>query len=304
MPAASKHSIVQIEGKDLKLSNLDKILYPASGTTKAEVIDYYVRIAPVLMTHLKNRPLTLKRYPNGVAGEFFYEKQCPAFRPSWMKTCHSSHNKDHPVHYCVANSTAALVWIANLASIELHTMLSDIRDITKPTFLVFDLDPGPTATVLDCVWLAGYLKKMFARMKLKSFPKTSGGKGLHIAVPLNTPVTYDQTKNFAKKLAQLLEQQFPDKVTSAMKKASRHGRIFVDWSQNVEHKTTVCAYSLRARERPTVSTPVSWEELERAAKKNEVKALIFEMKDVLKRVEKLGDLYAPVASLKQKLPKL
>jgi bifunctional non-homologous end joining protein LigD len=300
----TRHSVVKIEGKDLKLSNLDKVLYPAAHVTKAEVIDYYVRIAPVLMPHLKNRPLTLKRYPNGVTGEFFYEKNCPAFRPPWMHTCHSSHNKEHPVHYCVADSTAALVWVVNLASIELHTMLSNVRDITKPTFMVFDLDPGPDATILECIWLGGYLKKLFDQMKLKTFPKTSGGKGLHIAVPLNTPVTYDRTKDFAKKLAQLLEKKFPDKVTSVMKKSLRHGRIFVDWSQNVEHKTTVCAYSLRARERPTVSTPVTWEELERAAKKRDASAVTFEIKDVLKRVEKLGDLYAPVATLKQKLPVL
>lgn len=293
----------RIDGRTLKLSNLDKVLYPAAGFTKAQVIDYYARIAPALLPHLKNRPLTLKRYPHGVGGEFFYEKQCPAFRPPWMKTCKTCGKEYHKVHYCVIDGLAALIWVVNLASLELHTNLAYYTAPAVPTMVVFDFDPGAPATLLDCLWAAREVREILDSLKLKSFPKTSGGKGLHLCIPLNTPVTYDQTKAFAQSLAQRLEAKFPDRITSNMRKSLRPGKIFMDWSQNVEHKTTVCAYSLRAREHPTVSTPVTWDEIEKAYKKKNTAGLVFEAEDVLKRVKKFGDLFAPVAVLKQRLPK-
>jgi bifunctional non-homologous end joining protein LigD len=298
-------SSLKVAGKTLEVSNLGKVLYPAVGFTKGQVIDYYIHIAPVLLPHLKDRPLTLKRYPNGVNGMFFYEKRCPSHRPSWVRTAHiwSEGNNDY-VDYCLANDLPTLVWAANLADLELHTSLAKGRDKERPTALVFDLDPGPPATIVECASVAFWLKEIFDAFKLEVFAKTSGSKGLQLYVPLNTPVTYDKTKPFAQALAQRLEREHPREVVSKMQKSLRGGKVFIDWSQNDSHKTTVCVYSLRAKERPTVSTPVSWEELEAARKKRKPEALVFDSEAVIKRVEKLGDLFAPLLTLKQKLPKL
>jgi bifunctional non-homologous end joining protein LigD len=287
------------------VSNLNKVLYPAVGFTKAQVIDYYIRIAPVLLPHLKDRPLTLKRYPNGVNAEFFYEKRCPTHRPDWVKTARvwSEGNNDY-VNFCVCNDVATLVWAANLADLELHTSLSKSRNKEKPTMLVFDLDPGPPATIVECAAVAFWLKEIFDAFKLKVFAKTSGSKGLQLYVPLNTPVTYETTKPFAQALAQRIERQHPREVVSKMQKALRTGKVFIDWSQNDAHKTTVCAYSLRAKERPTVSTPVTWEEIAAIRRKRDPELLAFTSEAVLKRVEKLGDIFSPVLALKQKLPRL
>ena len=297
-------TIVEVEGRKLKLSNLEKILYPAAGFTKGQVVDYYVRIAPVLLPHLAGRALTMKRYPEGVDHEYFFEKNAPMHRPDWVKTVPVwSEGNRRTVNYILANDLPTLVWIANLASIELHPSLSHSADIKTPTMIVFDLDPGSPANIVQCAQVGLWVREIFDHFGLQSFPKTSGSKGLQIYVPLNTKTSYEETKSFAHALARLLEQQHPDLVVSDMKKAVRTNKVFVDWSQNDEHKTTVSVYSLRARERPTVSTPVSWEEVEQALKKKDAARLVFEAKDVLARMEKTGDLFAPVQKLKQKLPR-
>jgi bifunctional non-homologous end joining protein LigD len=298
-------STIEVQGRQLKLSNLEKVLYPAAGFTKQQVIDYYVRIAPAMIPHLIGRALTRKRYPNGVDEEFFYEKNAPQHRPDWVKTAPiwSGRNR-RTIHYILADDLPTLVWLANLAAIELHPSLAMAEDITSPTMMVFDLDPGPPANIVQCCQVGLWLREIFEHFDLRSFPKTSGSKGLQIYVPLNTPTTYESTKTFAHALAQLLEHDHPEMVVSDMKKQVRTGKVFVDWSQNDEHKTTVAVYSLRARERPTVSTPVSWEEVERSLKKKDANLLVFEAKQVVARAEKLGDLFAPVLELKQRLPDL
>jgi bifunctional non-homologous end joining protein LigD len=296
---------VEVGGRLLKLTNLDKVLYPQAGFTKGQVIDYYARIAPVLVRHLAGKPLTLKRYPNGVNEQFFFEKNATKHRPDWVKTAPiwSEGNKRN-VNYILVDDLATLIWIANLAAIELHPSLSLAKDIMCPRSIVFDLDPGPPANIIQCCQVALWLQEFFDKFGLQSFPKTSGSKGLQIYVPLNTKTSYDETKPFANALARLLEDQHRELVVSDMKKAIRTNKVFVDWSQNDEHKTTVSVYSLRARERPTVSTPVSWEEVERALKKKDSTLLVFEAHQVLERMQKMGDLFAPLLTLKQKLPRL
>jgi bifunctional non-homologous end joining protein LigD len=293
-----------VEGKKLSISNLNKVLYPKAGFTKGQVIDYYIRIAPVLLPHLADRPLTMKRYPNGVDKEFFYEKNCPSHRPKWVKTAKVwSEGNQRTMNYCLANDLPTLVWAANLADLELHTSLARKRDVAKPTMMVFDLDPGAPADIVQCCQVGLWLRELLSDMKLKSFAKTSGSKGLQVYVPLNTPVTFDQTKGLSRALAQHLEGEHRDRVTSNMSKALRKGKVFVDWSQNDEHKTTICVYSLRAKEEPTVSTPVSWEEVATCLKKKKADLLKFRSSQTLRRVEKMGDLFEPVEKLKQKLPK-
>ncbi len=298
-------SVIDVQGRQLKLSNLDKVLYPATGFTKQQIIDYYARIAPAIIPHLAGRPLTRKRYPNGVDEEFFYEKNAPQHRPDWVQTVQIwSEGNRRMVHYILANDLPTLIWLANLAAIELHPSLSMAKDITCPTMMVFDLDPGPPANIVQCCQVGMWLREIFEHFGLKSFPKTSGSKGLQIYVPLNTPTKYELTKTFSHALAQLLEQEHADMVVSDMKKQLRTGKVLVDWSQNDEHKTTVAVYSLRAREHPTVSTPVTWDEVERTLKKRDANLLVFEAKQTVARVEKMGDLFAAVLELKQKLPDL
>src|ERR1700685_3650405 len=298
-------SVIEVQGKQLKLSNLEKVLYPAVGFTKKQVIDYYVRIAPAIIPHLAGRALTRKRYPDGVEREPFFEKNAPMHRPDWVKTVPiwSDRNR-RTVHYILADDLATLVWLANLAALELHPSLALATDITCPTEMVFDLDPGPPANIVQCCQVGLWLREIFEHFGLRRFPKTSGSKGLQIYIPLNTPVTYDVTKMFSHALAQLLEHDHRDLVLSEMSKSARTGKVFVDWSQNDEHKTTIAVYSLRAREHPTVSTPVTWEEVERAFKKKDASLLVFEAPQVVARVEKLGDLFEPVLELKQRLPDL
>ena len=300
----SKKTELVVEGRTLAVSNLDKVLYPKAGFTKGEIIHYYVQIAPVLLPHLKDRPLTMKRYPNGVDAEFFYEKNCPTHRPSWVKTAKVwSEGNQRDMHYCLAQDLPTLVWAANLADIELHTSLSRKSNVARPTMLVFDLDPGAPADIVQCCQVGLWLRQLLEGMKLKSWAKTSGSKGLQVYVPLNTAVTYDQTKELSRALAEYLEREHSDLVVSKMAKALRKGKIFVDWSQNDEHKTTICVYSLRAKEQPTVSTPVTWEEVDQTVKKKIGKRLVFRCEQTLVRVEKMGDLFAQVETLKQKLPK-
>ena len=298
-------STVDIQGRHLKLSNLQKVLYPATGFTKKDVIDYYVRIAPAILPHLAGRCLTRKRYPDGVDGEPFFEKNAPMHKPDWVKTAPIWSEGGHrTVHYILADDLPTLVWLANLAALELHPSLALAKDIKCPTEMVFDLDPGAPANIVQCCQVAMWLREIFEHFDIQSFPKTSGSKGLQLYVPLNTPTTFDATKLFSRALAQLLEQEHPEHVVSDMKKKIRTGKVFVDWSQNDEHKTTVAVYSLRARERPTASTPVTWDEVERALKKKDAGLLVFEAPQVVARFEKLGDLFEPVLELKQKLPDL
>ena len=300
----SQKSQLVVEGRTLAVSNLDKVLYPKDGFTKGDLIHYYIQIAPVLLPHLKDRPLTMKRYPDGVEAEFFYEKNCPTHRPKWVQTATvwSEGNQRH-MNYCLAQDLPTLVWAANLADIELHTSLSRKKDVARPTMMVFDLDPGAPADIVQCCQVGLWLREILQALKLKSWAKTSGSKGLQIYVPLNTAVTYDETKELSHALAEYLEREHPDLVVSKMSKALRKGKIFVDWSQNDEHKTTICVYSMRAKEQPTVSTPVTWEEVATTAKKKDAKRLVFRCDQTVKRVERMGDLFEEVETLKQKLPK-
>jgi bifunctional non-homologous end joining protein LigD len=304
---AAKNAVeVEVDGRTLRLSNLDKVMYPKAGFTKGDLIDYYVRIAPVLLPHLHDRPLTLKRYPDGVEGKHFYEKQCPSHRPDWVQTAAvwSRHNKKN-IDFCLVNDLPTLAWAANLADIELHTSLSLAETVERPTMMVFDLDPGPPANIVHCCKVGLLLRDLFAQFKLETFAKTSGSKGLQIYVPLNgDEVTYDDTKPFARAVAELLEKQHPKQVVSRMTKSLRGGKVLIDWSQNDDHKTTVCVYSLRAKEHPTVSTPVTWDEVETASRRRSGKVLAFEHDQVLKRVERDGDLFALVLTQRQALPSL
>jgi bifunctional non-homologous end joining protein LigD len=289
--------------EEARISHPDKIMYPAARFTKRDVAQFYLSIAPVLLPHLRGRPITLKRYPQGVEGEFFYERRCPSHRPSWVDTAtvHSD-SRDEDIQHCVINDASTLVWVANLASLELHTLLSTQKNVDCPTQLMFDLDPGAPAGLRECAEVAFELKKVFDSLKLQSFLKTSGGKGLHFAVPLNTPVTFGQTKQFAHSVALLMEKTFPRLVISKMLKSRRAGKVLVDWSQNDRHKTTVAPYSLRAQKTPTVSTPVTWEELQAFADKKKGVTLRFEAPEIVPRIKRRGDLFAPVLKLRQKLP--
>jgi bifunctional non-homologous end joining protein LigD len=286
---------VEVEGRRLSLSNLDKVMYPATGFTKGQVIDYYTRVAPALLPHLNGRPLTLKRYPNGVEGQHFYEKRCPSHAPDWVKTA-----KVDDIEYCICDDLPTLVWLANLADIELHPSLSLARDIKRPTTMAFDLDPGEPAGLAECREVALLLREALGSLQLECFPKTSGSKGMQVYVPLNSDVTYDDTKPFSQALARHLERENRRLVVSSQKKELRKGKVLIDWSQNDEHKTTVCVYSLRARQRPTVSTPLGWEEVEQG----EPESFVFESDELLERVEERGDLFAPVLELEQRLPEL
>jgi len=261
-----------------------------------------VSIAPVLLPHISDRPLTLKRYPNGVDGMFFYEKRCPMHRPPWVPTAKiwSDTNEDN-IDYCLCNDRATLAWLGNLACLELHTLLARADAPDKPTTMVFDFDPGAPADMLDCLHIGLRMREVLGNFGLESFPKTSGGKGLHLWVPLNTPITFEQTKQFAHAVALLLENENPKEVTSVMRKDLRVGKVLIDWSQNDSHKTTACAYTLRARSQPTVSTPVTWEEVSKALKKKDPSMLTFTAPQVLDRVSRVGDLFAPVLKLKQRL---
>ena len=293
---------VDIDGRKLKLTNLDKVLYSTPGFTKAQVIDYYTRVAPVLLPHLKSRPLTLKRYPNGVDAEFFFEKNCPKHRPPWVHVAPVwSHGNDRWMDYCVVDDLPTLVWVANLASLELHTSLSLGEKIEQPRMMVFDLDPGPPADIVDCCRVGLWLRELFEANGMQCFAKTSGSKGLQLYVPLNTPVDYTRTKEVSKGIALHFEREQPHYVVHKQLKDLRTGKILIDWSQNDQYKTTINVYSLRAREQPTVSTPVSWEEVASCLEHKDASLLRFTSDQLLARVEKLGDLFEPVLTLKQKL---
>jgi bifunctional non-homologous end joining protein LigD len=304
---ASSHQ-VEVDGRELKLTNLDKVLYPKAGFSKGEVVDYYAKVADAMVPHLSGRAVTLRRFPEGVEDldAAFFEKRCPKHRPKWVKTAHVEAGPNAgKIDFCVCDGRPTLVWMAQLASIELHPSLSLARAPKRPTVLAFDLDPGPPADIVDCCRVGLRLHELFAHFGVESFPKTSGSKGLQVYVPLNSKkVNYEMTKPFAKAIAQLLEKQTPDKVVSKMKKVEREGKVFVDWSQNHQRKTTIAVYSLRARERPTASTPVTWDEVETVADSGDGSSLVFESDAVLDRIERHGDLFAPVLELEQTLPDL
>ncbi len=287
---------------EVALSNLDKVLYPAVGFTKRDVIDYYAAIAGVLLPHLHARPLTVTRYPDGVDGKAFFQKQSPAHRPEWVQTASVPSERRKRIDFTLAEDLPTLVWLANLAALELHAPLARAPALERPTAVVFDLDPGPPATIVQCCQVGLWLQGTFERLGLASFAKTSGSKGLQVYVPLNSDVTYAETKSFARNVAVLLERTEPALAVSRMTKALRAGKVLIDWSQNDEHKTTVCVYSLRAREQPTVSTPLDWDELRAALKSADAAALSFDSAAVLERVSERGDLFAPVLSLVQTLP--
>lgn len=297
---------VEIEGHVLRLSNLDKILYPDTGFTKGQVIDYYRRIAPVLLPHLRDRVPTLVRAPDGAGGQVFFEKRCPGHRPKWVRTAVMGRYGRHAgFEGCVIDTLPALVWVANLAALELHTYQATIDDLTLPTALVIDLDPGEPATIVDCARVALTLRDTFAVLGLTAVVKTSGSKGLHLSVPFNTPgVTDEATKSLALALGQLLESRDPKHVTTVMAKERRRGRVFVDWSQNDRAKTTIAPYSLRIRPRPLVSTPLSWPEVEAIHDGGDADTLTFDAPAVLERVAAHGDLYEPNLTLQQELPAL
>ena len=294
---AAKRQEVEIDGRRLSLSNLDKVLYPEAGFAKGHVIDYYTRVSPVLLPHLRGRALTLKRYPNGVDGGHFYEKQCPSHRPDWVAT-----ERIGDINFCMANDLPTLVWLANLADLELHTSLAVADSYDSPTVIAFDLDPGTPATIVECAEIALELRMIFRHLGMEAFPKTSGSKGMQVYVPLNTPTTYGVTRPFARGLAELLERRRPELVVSEMKKSLRGGKVFVDWSQNTSFKTTVNVYSLRARPQPTVSTPLLWEEVEAVTESRDPDDLAFTSAQVIERVAEHGDLFKGVLDLRQELP--
>ena len=289
-----------------RFSNWDKVLYPANGFAKGDLIDYYVAIAPTMLPHLQDRPITLRRWPDGVEGRSFYEKNAPSHRPDWVQTASIfSRSERRRIDYCLVQDTATLAWTANLAAIELHPSLSLARAMSHPTAVVFDLDPGEPAGLPECAEVALVLEGLFGQLGLRSVVKTSGSKGLQVYVPLGErAATYEQTKPFAKRIAELLERRLPELVVARMTKRLRAGKVLVDWSQNDEHKTTVAVYSVRARERPTVSTPLSWEELREAHAAGATERLAFEPADVLARVAGQGDLFAPMLGSAQELPQL
>lgn len=295
--------LLDIGGIKVEVSNLGKVFYPKSGFTKGQVIDYYIRISPYLLPHLKNRPITLKRYPDGAGGFFFYEKNCPP-HPKWVRTTSVPRSEGGQISYCMIDSIASLIWAANLADLELHTFLHRAPDLNRPTALAFDLDPGAPADLLSCCEVAIQIHDLFATMKMECFPKTSGSKGLQVYVPLNSATTYEKTKAFAHAVAELLEQRSPERVVSKMQKVLRKGKVLVDWSQNDTHKTTVNVYSLRAVDRSLVSTPITWDEVRKAIKDKRTASLQFEPHDVLQRVKSKGDLFEPVLTARQKLPSL
>jgi bifunctional non-homologous end joining protein LigD len=296
---------VKIGNKKLDLSNVDKVLYPETGFTKGQVIDFYSRVAPYILPHIKNRPITLKRYPNGVRGKHFYEKNAPSFTPAWIRTYRIQRSSSESmINYILINDLPTLVWSANLANLEIHPFLAKAPEIRVPTMVVFDLDPGEGASLVQSCEVAFILRDLLDRLALESLLKVSGSKGIHVHVPLNTNVTYEMTQAFAQSVAQYLASEHPKSIVSEMAKHKRKGKVFIDWSQNSEHKSTVAVYSLRAKaERPFVAMPVSWRELETALAKNDASKLFFEPEAALKRLEKIGDLFAPSLRLKQTLPK-
>ena len=292
---------VDIDGRTVRLTNLDKVLYPC-GFTKAEVVDYHARIAPTIIPHLRGRCITFRRYPDGTDRDGFFEKRCPSHRPDWVPVALGPGDRRGGIEYCRIEEPAAMVWAANLAAIELHAPMALADDLEVPRALVFDFDPGPGTSVVECCEVAIAVRQVLASVPLDGWCKTSGSKGLQMYVPLNQPdATHDGAADFALAVGQVIERQLPGRVTTVMAKAQRTDKVFIDWSQNAHHKTTIAPYSLRARPEPTVSTPVTWEEVAACAS-GDVEPLRFEAADVLERVDTHGDLFAEVLTVEQRLP--
>ena len=298
---SADRSTVRVGERELSLSNLHKVLYPATGTTKAEVIEYYARIAPVMLPHLADRCITLKRFPDGVEKDGFFEKRCPKHRPEWVDVAIGPGDRNGNIGYCRMDEPASLVWAANMAALELHVPMALAADLESPRAVVFDFDPGLPAAMRECCEAAMWVHDVLVAVNLQGFCKTSGSKGLQMYVPLNTPCTHETASEFALAVGQLLEHQHRERITTTMAKAVRPGKIFVDWSQNARHKTTIGVYSMRARPEPTCSTPVTWEEV--AACADGGPELRFSWREVLDRVGEHGDLFAPVLTLQQSLPR-
>ena len=297
--------VVEVAGKRLSLSNLEKDLYPSYGFTKAHVLEYYSRIAEFILPHLKDRALTLKRYPDGVEKEFFFEKRCPSHHPAWVKTAEVRRDEGEQMTVCLANDPETLLWVANLASLELHVPLARTSSPETPDAMVFDLDPGEKANILDCARVALILRELLSRLHLSSYPKTSGQKGLHVFVPLNCQeATFEDTKKFSKAVAVIMQKNYPDLVTAKMAKELRTEKVFINWSQNDASKTMICVYSLRAREKPFVSFPLEWRQLEQLAGQGDPERLQVIYSEAVSRAEKMGDLFREVLLKKQKLPHL
>ncbi len=293
---------LEVGGRQLPIRNLDRVVFPQTATTKADLLDYYIRVGDLMLAHLRERLLHMHRYPEGVEGPRFWQKGCPEHRPEWMQTAPVwSRDKQANIDYCVVDELASLLWAVNIGSIELHTSLHTRADLHRPTTLAFDLDPGEGVDVVGCGEVALRLREMLADAGLRAYAKTSGSKGLQVYVPLNSDVTYAQTKPAARTIAQVLEEQWPERVVSRMAKALRAGKVLIDWGQNTEHKSMVCAYSVRAKSRPTVSTPVRWSEVQAAVDAGDPALLTFEMCDVLDRIARHGDLFADVLTLEQQL---
>lgn len=298
-------TFIELAEKRLPVSNLEKDLYPAYGFTKARILDYYRRMAALILPHLRDRALTLKRYPEGVDREYFYEKRCPSHRPDWVKTAEVPYHHGEPLTACLINDLQSLIWVENLASLELHVPLAKASSPETPDSVIFDLDPGEPANILDCSRVALVLRDLLSRMGLLSYIKTSGQKGLHVVVPLNrTDTTFEMTKIFSKTVAEIMQKHYPGLVTARMAKQERPGRIFINWSQNDASKTMICVYSLRAREKPFVSFPVAWKELEDLFARGDPQAFHLLHDEALKRADEKGDLFQDTLTREQKLPHL
>ncbi len=292
--------VTEVDGRQITLSNLDKVLYP-SGFTKGQVIEYMARVAPAAVPHLRGRALTFRRFPNGTDKQGFFEKRCPGHRPEWVPVALGPGDRQGGIEYCCIEEPAALVWAGNMAALEIHAPMALAADLDTPRAVVFDFDPGPRTDISDCCAIALRVRDVLEAVDLEGWCKTSGSKGLQLYVPLNTTgVTHEGAAQFALAVGQVLEKQLPKQVTTVMAKVERPGKIFVDWSQNAHHKTTIAPYSLRARPEPTVSAPVSWDEVERCAERDV--ELRFEAGDVLGRIEEVGDLFGPVLKVEQQLP--
>ncbi|MEV0153032.1 non-homologous end-joining DNA ligase [Micromonospora sp. NPDC050686] len=295
---------VEVEGRALELSNLDKVLYPKAGFTKGEVIDYYTRIAPVLLPHLADRALTRIRFPNGTDGGSFFEKNAPAATPRWVRTetlpAPGSTKGRETIDYVVCDELPTLVWLANLAALELHTPQWKVGE--HPDMMVVDLDPGAPAALRQCCEVALLMRDRLADDGIDSYPKTSGKKGMQLCCPIAGTQDADDVSAYAKRIAQELEKEHPRLIVSKMAKNLRPGKVFIDWSQNNAAKTTVAPYSLRAQAVPSVSTPLTWDEVAAGAAGKRPATRPYTAGEVLKRVEKDGDLLAPLLDGGPELP--
>jgi bifunctional non-homologous end joining protein LigD len=298
-------TFVEIAGQRLPLSNLEKDLYPSYGFIKAGILEYYRSIAPFILPHLKDRALTLKRYPEGVGKEYFFEKRCPKHRPAWVKTAEIPQHNEEPIAFCVVNDLETLIWVENLASLELHVPLARTGSPETPDSLVFDLDPGEGAGIFACSRVALLLRDLLTHLGLVTYVKTSGNKGLHVFVPLNRrETTFNDTKTFSRLVAEIMQKHYPDLVTAKMARQERQAKVFINWSQNDSSKTMICVYSLRAREKPFISFPLEWRQLEQLEASGDPERLQVIQAEAVKRAAERGDLFQEVLVREQKLPHL